>query len=91
MAMQQKLYNGDTIKTLAIVMQQNFNNAKKTIMMQQKDKNLNDVSLFVHNNRCNKNETNKLEGELKAKGRKEKEMPLENMKQNVTHERKSSF
>jgi hypothetical protein len=33
MAMQQKLYNGDTIKTLAIVMQQNFDNVEKTIMM----------------------------------------------------------
>jgi len=29
MAMQQKLYSGDTIKTLAIVMQQNFDNAEK--------------------------------------------------------------
>ncbi len=70
MAMQQKLYNGDTIKTLAIVMQQNFDNVEKTIMMQQKHKNFNNVSLFVHNNHRNKNETNKLVGKLKAKSRR---------------------
>ncbi len=71
-------------------MQQNFDNEEKTIMMQQKHKNLNNVSLFAHNNHHNKNETNKLEGELKVESRREKEMPLENMKQNVTHEIKSS-
>jgi hypothetical protein len=42
-----KINNGNTIKTLMMV-------------MQQEHKNFNDVSFLAHNNHHNKNETNKL-------------------------------
>jgi hypothetical protein len=74
-----KINNGDTIETLMMV-------------VQQKLKNFNDVSLLSHNNHCNKMETKKLnwKGYKKTKSRRKREREFKNKRKKLTHKRERS-